>query len=65
MKHSVLTINKAGKVVYENLHKTAETAYEEYEKNIVLVKKFIKKGEELTVVRMNDGQVMTMETIKA
>lgn len=64
MKHSVLTINKAGKVVYEGLHKTAESAYEEYVKNIALVKKFIKKGEETTVVRMNEGQVMTMEIIK-
>ena len=65
MKHSVLTINKTGKVVYEGLHQTAESAYDEYVKNIGLIKKFIKKDEKYTVVRVNEGQIMTMETIEA
>ena len=64
MKHEVLTINKNNEIVYRNSHKTAEKAYEEYVRNINLIKKGIEKGEEFTVVRMNDGYVMTMETIK-
>lgn len=63
-QHSVLTINKEGQVIYEGLHLTAAGAYEEYNKNIALIKKFVKKDEEFTVVRVNEGAVMTMETIK-
>ena len=64
MKHCVKTFNKESKCVYENHHKTAETAYEEYIDNIRNIKKFIRKGEEFTVARFNDGMLMTMETIK-
>ena len=63
MKHSVRTYNKDYKCVYENFHATAETAYEEYLKNIRLIKKSIRKGEQFTVARVNDGRIMTLETI--
>ena len=64
MKHSVRTYNKDHRCVYENFHATAERAYEEYVENIRLIKKSIRKGEQFTVVRVNDGQIMTLETIK-
>ena len=64
MKHSVRTYNKDYKCVYENFHRTAESAYEEYVENIRLIKKGIRKGEEFTVARVNDGRIMTLETIK-
>ena len=64
MKHEVLTINKNNEIVYRNSHRTAEAAFEEYSRNINLLKKSLEKGEEFTVIRMNDGYVMTMETIK-
>ena len=64
MKHIVRTYNKDSRCVYENYHQTAETAYEEYMENIRLIKKFIRKGEQFTVARINDGQIMTLETIK-
>ena len=65
MKNLVLTFNNiTKKVVYESIHQTAESAYEEYVRNIALVKKFIRKGEETTVVRMRDGHIMAYETIK-
>ena len=63
MKHAVKTFNKEGKLVYENFHKTVETAYEEYVKNIAIAKKYCRKGEEITIARFNDGQVMTFETV--
>lgn len=64
MKHAVWTINKSGQVIYEGLHQTADSAYEEYEKNIGIVRKFVKKGEEYTVARVNDGKIMAMEIVK-
>ena len=64
MKHIVRTYNKDMKCVYENAHHTAESAYSEYCDNIRNIKKFIRKGEEFTVARFNDGDLMTMETIK-
>ena len=64
MKHIVRTYNKNMKCVYENAHRTVESAYNEYCDNIRNIKKFIRQGEEFTVVRYNDGDLMTMETIK-
>ena len=64
MKHSVRTYNKDYTCVYENFHATAEKAYEEYIENIRLIKKHIGRGEQFTVARVNDGQIMTLETIK-
>jgi selenophosphate synthetase-related protein len=64
MKHEVRTFNKNGKCVYVNCHRTADKAYEEYQNNIRLIKKYIQKGDEATVVRLNDGYVMAIETIK-
>ena len=65
MKHSVRTYNRDYKVVYENHHRTAEAAYEEYVENIRIIKKHIQKGEKFTVARVNDGMIMTLETIEA
>lgn len=64
MKHIVRTYNKDYKCVYENHHRTAESAYEEYIENIRLIKKCIRKGEQFTVARVNNGEIMTLETIK-
>ena len=64
MKHSVRTYNQDYKCVYENFHQTAESAYQEYVENIRLIKKNIRKGEHVTVARINDGRIMTLETIK-
>lgn len=64
MKHIVRTYNKDYKCVYENFHRTEETAYEEYIDNIRNIKKFIQKGEEFTVMRFNNGNIMTLEVIK-
>ena len=64
MNHEVRTYNKAMECVYTNNHQTAESAYEEYTENIRIIKKHINKGEEITVVRLNDGAVVAIETIK-
>lgn len=63
MTHAVKTFNKSGKCLYEANFKTAEAAYEEYVNDLRLLKKFAKKGEETTIVRLNDGYVMAIETI--
>lgn len=65
MKHSVRTYNSDYRCVYENHHTTAEKAYEEYVENIRIIKKNIRRGEQFTVARVNDGRIMTLETIKA
>lgn len=64
MKHEVRTYNKNKACVYANSHNTAESAYEEYIENIKLIKSFIRKGDEFTVARLNDGAIMTLEVIK-
>ena len=65
MTNSVITFNNiTKKVVYENQHQRPESAYEEYLNNIRITKKFIKKGEEITIARLRDGHIMTFETIR-
>lgn len=64
MNHSVRTYNAEKKCVYENFHRTAESAYAEYVDNIRTIKRFVRKGEQFTVVRTVDGQIMTIETIE-
>lgn len=55
---------KDRKLVYENYHRTAETAYEEYLDIIARVKKYGFDGNEFDVARFNDGYIMTIETFK-
>lgn len=62
MTHEVRTY-KNGKCVYQAHFQNAESAYNEYLDNIRLIKKYSKKGEETTVVRLNEGAVMAIETI--
>lgn len=64
MKHAVRTYDRNGKCLYENHFRTAEAAYKEYTDNIRILKKFIKKGEEITIARFNEGDLMTFEVIK-
>ena len=65
MEHSVISFNCISKkVVYESLHRSAESAYEEYLENIRIVKRHIRKGEELAVARLWEGKIMAFEVIK-
>ena len=65
MKHSVKTIdNKTGKCLYEADFSTPEAACEEYQKDLRLLKSKIEKGEEISIVRLNDGYVMEFETVR-
>ena len=63
MIHKVVTYRN-GKCVYANQHDTAESAHKEYERNIKMVKKMPEAGVEKIVVRLVDGEIMAMETIK-
>ena len=64
MKHAVRTFNRHGECLHEAHFQTAEAAYEEYVSDIRLLKKSLKKGDEITVARYNDGDLMTYETVK-
>lgn len=63
MKHIVATFDKNKKCLYREDFPTAEMAYEAYTDYIRVLRARLEKGEEVTVVRFNDGYVMTMETI--
>lgn len=64
MNHRIRTYDMDGKVLYESFHHTAEKAYEEYIRNIKLMKSRLEKGEKRIVARYNEGDLMTHEIIE-
>ena len=65
MKHSVITLDKQGKPISVNHHRTAESAYAEYINNIRVIKNHIQKGDEFIIMRLNGGNIMTSEKLVA
>lgn len=68
MKHDVKVYKvRAGKgfLTHHTQFPTAEKAYEHYERCIKAAKQMVKPGEEFMVIRYNNGDLMTMESVQA
>lgn len=65
MKHEVRIYDNNKNICTMQEHfRTGEEAYAEYLDCIRLIKKYADKNTNMTVVRINDGYIMTFETIK-
>lgn len=63
MKHEIITFNASGKTMYSAKFATAEKAYKEFTETVENLSAHLPKGYEATVVRYNDGRIMSMTTI--
>lgn len=63
MKHEVITLNAYGETLYSEKFDTVDKAYNEYTDIIRILSATLPKGHEVTVVRSNEGLIMTMKTI--
>ena len=66
MEHQVKVYkvrNGKGYLTHHTKFASAEKAYEHYTRCIEVVKKTVQHGEEFMVMRYNEGDLMTLETV--